>query len=340
MPRLYKRGRIWWYLFRGERVSTRCTDKKAAELESKNIERRFADPTYRAADDTSIADAYEAFLDKQRERGRAGGTLTMYGVHIAHLGRVLGADASLASLTAERLDGYVTKRHREGAKSQTIHKELTTLRGMLKLARRHGKYPFALDETMPTVESASVPGTRHLTLPEVDRLLGVLAPERAAHVAFFVCSGADRGNAEVAEEGDIDLQAGSIKVRGSKTRHRWRTVPILKPFRRYAEMAAKALPFAPWGNVVRDLEVACRRAGVERMTPRDLRRTHGSILRQLGVEPHLIGKMLGHADSRMVEKVYGQLPPEALGKLLRVRTGRTPAAQRKRQPKGKTVKHD
>lgn len=335
MPRLYKRGRIWWYLFRGERVSTRCTDKKAAELESKNIERRFADPTYRAADQATLASIYPDFIAQQQQRGRARGTLKMYETHLAHLARVFGEDAPLGSLNAARLDSYVGSRHREGAQSPTIHKELTTLRGMLKLARRHGKYPFALDEVMPLVQGASTPGKRHLTAQQVPRLLAKLQPKRGAFVAFIVATGADLASVEVAERGDIDLKAGTILVRGTKTNHRWRTVPILKPFAKLAERAAKGLPFQPWGNVRRDLEVACRRAKVPRITPRDLRRTHGSILRQLGVEPHLIGKMLGHADSRMVEKVYGQLPPEALGKLLRVRTGRTPAAQRKRQKKGK-----
>lgn len=337
MPKLYKRGRIWWYQFRGERYSTKCSDKKAAELESREIERRVSDPTYRASNQTGLADVYPGFIAQQQQRGRSKGTLKMYETHLAHLGRVFGEGAPLASLTAARLDGYVGTRHSEGAQSPTIHKELTTLRGMLKLARRHGTYPFALDEVMPLVNGASKPGSRHLTAQQVPRLLAQLQPKRAAFVAFIVATGADLASAETAEAGDVDLAAGTIHVRGTKTNHRLRTLPILKPFAALAKVAAKGLPFEPWGNVRRDLEVACRHAKVPRVTPRDLRRTHGSILRQMGVEPHLIGKMLGHADSRMVEKVYGQLPADALGKLLEVRVGRTPVAQSKR-PRGKGSK--
>jgi integrase len=321
MPGLYKRGRIWWYQFRSGRYSTHCTDKKAAELESREIERRVSDPTYRASNQTTLADIYPDFVAQQQQRGRSKGTLKMYETHLAHLGRVLGDAATLASFNAARLDGYVATRHREGAQSPTIHKELTSLRGMLKMARRHGLYPFALDEVMPLVQGASRPGTRHLTAEQVPRLLAKLPANRAAFVAFIVATGADLSSAETAERGDVDLKAGTIHVRGTKTNHRLRTIPILKPFSKLAERAAKRLPFEPWGNVRRDLEVACRRAKVPRVTPRDLRRTHGSILRQLGVEPHLIGKMLGHADSRMVEKVYGQLPADALGKLMGARVG-------------------
>jgi len=330
MPRLYKRGRIWWYQFRGERYSTQCTDKKAAELESREIERRVADPTYRAANQATLAHVYPDFIAQQQQRGRSAGTLKMYDTHHAHLARVFGEWATLASLNAARLDGYVVVRHSEGAQSPTIHKELTTLRGMLKLARRHGLYPFALDEVMPLVSGASKAGSRHLTAQQVPKLLAQLQAKRASFVAFIVATGADLSSVESAEKGDVDLKAGTILVRGTKTNHRLRTVPILKPFAKLAERAAKGLPFEPWGNVRRDLEVACRRAQVPRVTPRDLRRTHGSILRQLGVEPHLIGKMLGHADSRMVEKVYGQLPADALGKLMGSRVG-TQATQSRRK---------
>jgi integrase len=336
MPRLYKRDRIWWYQFRGGRYSTHCTDKKAAELEAREIERRVADPAYRAANKATLADVYPDFIAQQHQRGRSKGTLKMYETHLAHLGRVLGEAAPLASLDAARLDRYVGTRHGEGAKSTTIHKELTSLRGMLKMARRHKLYPFALEEVMPLVDGASEPGTRHLTAQQVPKLLAKLQPKRAAFVAFIVATGADLSSVETAQKGDIDLAAGTVLVRGTKTNHRWRTVPILKPFAKLAERAAKGLPFEPWGNVRRDLEVACRRAKVPRVTPRDLRRTHGSILRQLGVEPHLIGKMLGHADSRMVEKVYGQLPADALGKLMGSRVG-TQVTQSRRQ-RGKASK--
>jgi integrase len=176
------------------------------------------------------------------------------------------------------------------------------------------------------------PGTTALNLVEVGRLLAVLPARRAAVCAYIVATGADWKSVALAEKKDVSLRKGTVLVRGSKNRHRWRTIPILGPFRAMATQAVAAIPFAFWGNVRRDLAVACRHAHVTKVTPRDLRRTHGSILRSLGIEPHLIGKMLGHADSRMVERIYGQLPPDALAALMRARTEK-PKAKAKKKPR-------
>jgi integrase len=328
MARLFKRGKYWWYQFRGERYSTRCTDKAAAAIVARDIERRVADPTYRPPHSTTLEQALRAFLRQQGERKKAPGTLRMHELHVRHVVRLLGAQTPLAGIGAAEVDGYVSARLKEGASRASVGKELSTIRGTLKLARRHGKYPLGLDEVMPNGFSLDYqPGTRHLREAEMRRLLAALSPPRRAFVAFIVATGADLSSVELAHRMDVNLRAGTVLVRGTKTRERWRTIPILGPFADLVAYAAKRMPFEPWGNVRRDLEVACRRARVPRVTPRDLRRTHGSILRQRGVEPHLIGKMLGHSDSRMVERVYGQIPADALGELIGARLAGTAEGQ-------------
>ncbi len=70
--------------------------------------------------------------------------------------------------------------------------------------------------------------------------------------------------------------------------------------------------FRPWGNSRRDLPQACERAGILAVRANDLRRTFGTWLRLHGVAPHFIGVAMGHADSRMVERVYGRMHEENL----------------------------
>jgi integrase len=150
-----------------------------------------------------------------------------------------------------------------------------------------------------------------------------LPAERRALCAFIVATAADLACAFAARKSDVDLARWRVVVHGTKTAARRRVVPVAEPFRDMLREAYDYLPFRPWGNVRRDLEVACRRAEVPRVTPRDLRRTTGAILRnEWGVAPQYIAGVLGHADSRMVELVYGKLETDALARELTARTTR------------------
>jgi len=73
--------------------------------------------------------------------------------------------------------------------------------------------------------------------------------------------------------------------------------------------------FLDWQNVRRDLRAACAKLEIPRCSPNDLRRTCATWLRAAGTPPHLIAPLMGHADSRMVERVYGRLEPVTLAKL-------------------------
>jgi integrase len=323
MGKLYKRGDVWWYQHRGTRTSTQCRDKQAAEHESKQIERRLADPGYRATE-RRLDDALDRYVQKQKEAGRAAGTLRMYGYHVKNLLKYLGTNVRLADLAppngARAVDQYLVKRTKDKAERTTQSKELSTLRGALRIAARLGEFPWAIETVMPyNFSQEYVPGKRNLTLEQVFELVAVLPRHRAKVVAFLVTFGADWQSVALAHA--EDLTEDTCLIRGAKNPKRWRTLPILEPFAVLAILAQP--PFVAWPNVRRDLAVACKRAGLPYVSPRDLRRSHGMILRARGLEPHLIAGMLGHADSRMVEKVYGRLTPDALGDLARARLAGT-----------------
>ncbi|MBA3453569.1 MAG: tyrosine-type recombinase/integrase [Deltaproteobacteria bacterium] len=63
---------------------------------------------------------------------------------------------------------------------------------------------------------------------------------------------------------------------------------------------------------VHDLAVACERAGILKVTPRSLRHTFASWLVQAGVDTFRVGKLMGHKDSKMVERYCGHLKPKNL----------------------------
>ena len=357
MQRLNKRGDTWWTTFyvdgRRVRVSTGCRDRKAAELRARELERRAVDPTHAAANETTLRSALEAVLPDRAAKGRAEGTISMYRSKAGHLVRLLGADLQLARVDAAAVDRFVEARLAEGAARSTIHKELTTLRVALKIALRRGLWTGRIEAVMPEGFSLEyVPKQRALTRVEYDKLVLALRPDRARHVAFIVATGARW--IESVRAVRLDVGDDEVFLRGSKTYNAARTVPLVGFMR---ELVAKATErpssgphravtpgaeartqvspsaedapkkpravklFAPWSSVRRDLAAACERAGIAPVTPNDLRRTCATWLRAAGVEPSLIAVVLGHRDSRMVERVYGRIPTDALRAALEGRLG-------------------
>jgi len=362
--RIYKRGSTWWgwyYDASGRRItqSTKCHDRRAAEAVVREWERAAADPAHAAAHKATVSDALKRFLADRINKGRAEGTLSSYRVKVGHVLRIFGGDTRLATINARGVDGYVDRRLQEGACRNTILKELVVLRGTLKVAKRRGEYPGDIAAVMPDgFATDHKPRERFLTGDEAKQLLGELAPDRSARVAFMLATGARWGESERAKRADIDTVRGIVRLRGTKTASAARAVPIVgasHDLLAHTEMHAEGtdgLLFRPWGNCRRDIHDAGTRIQQRNIaahlqaiggdwddltkqeqralesrfafapvSPNDLRRTYATWLRQHGAEPHLIGVALGHRDSRMAERVYGRMPIESLSKALAERVG-------------------
>ena len=357
--RLYRRkdSPVWQAAFYADGVrvqrSTQCTDKKAAESVLRQWERDTADPAGAAARTATLIDALNLLVKTRDEQAKAGRkseeTVEFYRKKSGHWVRVLGEGFLLAKFDAPVIDRYVSQRRREEASDSTIHKELTTLRAALKLAKRAKLWRGDTDEVFPVGFSPDFkPRERFLTREELTRLLVELPEPRSAIVAFIVATSAEWRAIERAQRDDVMHEQTLVLLRGTKRAKRHRTVPIVTADQRdllrhavkHAEREGDAL-FLPWGNVRRDLQIACRRAGCRQTgclngpkrkkpcvredcakaalapcSPNDLRRTFGHWLRGAGVEPQLIAPMMGHTDSRMVERVYGRLEPAELGALI------------------------
>ena len=115
---------------------------------------------------------------------------------------------------------------------------------------------------------------------------------------------------------DVSEDLAFVRIRGTKRKTRDRILPIVTKDQRtllkYAlehAQGEKGQLFLYWQNVRRDLRAACVKLQIPRCSPNDLRRTCATWLRAAGTPPHLIAPLMGHADSRMVERVYGRLEP-------------------------------
>lgn len=335
---VYWRNGVAWIQHDGKRFSLKTADPVAAELAAGRLHQAKADPTYAAARETTLGAACSAWqvaapTDQNRAKPPSPHTLEMQRTHMWHLVRVLGADLQLAHVDAAAVDRYVSARRaetvgkagRRNVQAVTVEKEKGTLRQVLRFAARQGRYHLPIDVVCPAGSPGSKPLTRALTFEQVPQLLAELSPRRAATVAYLIAFGADWCAAERAERndlGDENVCARSALIRGTKDAatggRRWAEVPIVPPFGPFAEIARQWLlahgSLYCWGKGDRSLTRACERAKLPRVTPRDLRRTHGQILAERGVPPYLIGEMLRHADSRMAETTYGQRRRDTVGR--------------------------
>lgn len=305
------------------RISTGQQDRKAALAEWRRLCRESVARPDQAKDETTLADALDRRIDERRAAGRAAGTLDSLTKKARQLVRVIGSETLVSAVSARVVDEYIATRLREGAQRTTIAKELSALRGALKLARRQGYAAPALEEVMPLDFSPRYkPRERALSEAEIEKLLDALPPKRAAIVAFILATGATYpSEVQNLRKSDIDRARWMVRLRGTKRETRARTVPVVAFARPWLDRALPYAPFEPWTNVRRDLHAACDDAGIARCSPNDLRRSIATLMRAQGVEPSLIGAYLGHGDSRMAERVYGRLAPDQLAHLLETRLG-------------------
>ena len=322
MARLFKRGLIWfaWIPKSGGgtvRRSTNCTDRKAATCRAAELEREALDPAHAAANQATTQGACSEFLDSRIRRGRAAGTLHHYRVKLGHVVRLL--PARLSDVDAAACERFISRRIAEGAAATTVKKELRALGATLRHAKRSGLYerdPFAV---LPEYPETYKPRERFIVPLELVALVNALPRTRAAHVVFIVATGARWSESVRAELGDID--GPMVQLRGTKTKAARRIVPVPPMMRGALAWSLHEAPeegrlFASWGNVRRDLAVACKAIGIAPVTPNDLRRTFATWLRISGVTPDIIGAALGHTTSRMAELVYGRIAPADLDRLI------------------------
>lgn len=329
------------------------SDPVVARERFRELERCQAIPSYRASSETTFGSAAIEFLTTREIKGCAEGTMQMYDVKLRHLKRLLGADTPLRLIDAPKVDKYIATRLQEGSKKgrskgirNTIGKELTALRGVLKTAKRNKKFPFDLDEIMPTEWANDYePRRTALTAAQASLLITALASpaawidslgkvyerevgqaermNKAAMVALMIGTGARLAEACRCTRGQIDLKRGIVYFAISKTRKKGKrekwvpitpaTRPLLEQVLAATQGRGQSVPmFDRWSNMTRDLKKVCKALDIPRVTANDLRRTHSNWLVDAGVALNFVADVLGHVDSRMVEKVYGKLRPEQL----------------------------
>ncbi len=317
---LYRRGNVYWA--RGSeggvkfRKSTRHTSARKARLVADRWERELADPDHFRAHKATISSAAERWKREIKLAMKAE-TVRFYDVKIRHVERLLGR-LPLARVTHEKVVEYIERREAEGAHSHSIHRELTALRLTLKSAVRAREFSRDPKLVIPVYKAGYEPLKDWVTPETIWAAIAHLPQHRGAAVAWAAATASDFSTIFNARRSDV--KATTLVVRGTKTATRFREIPrpkALEPFLRHAlAYGGEDLLFASWGSMPRDLRRACRRASVPEFTSRTLRRSIATWFVNAGVPYEIAAAFLGHANTTMLQKVYGRLSPGAAGSLI------------------------
>jgi integrase len=317
--RLYKRGHVYWTWYYDRngsqvRVSTKRTTERAARQEARRIEEAAAGcAPARPTEPYPLAAALERLLD---EHDWAQLTLNANESRANKLSEWIG-DVDVAALDRKTLEDYIDGRcDEDGLSMHSIFKEMVLVRLALKLAKADGRWDGIVADVVPTVDAEYKPRERWMTVKEAKALRKQLEAHRRLWLNVALYSGARKSEVETLAWADVDFDLGVIRVRGTKTEDADRTIPLAGELRAILERAKKkhrvGTVVAAWGNVIRDLKAACRRAGIEPVTPNDCRRTLASWMAQAGVPERHIAEWLGHGSEEMVRRVYAKVNPATL----------------------------
>jgi integrase len=310
---LYKRGRIYWASrdpLTGDRgVSTKCTDLEAARMWLRERERMHANPQYRASKRAAFGEWAKKFLAGKASKSAA--TRQFNVSKVKAILTVFPEDLSLSSIDSGTIDDYVVARLNSGGKrppkAYTVTREVRIIIAILAKAKRKGCYTGDLDSLQPDLDGRYTPRERSLTRDEVVAFVDALPNRRwQALAAVCVALGCRLSEACRLAPDDVELDAGLVWIDGRKTSTSNRTLPILSPYRGLLESALAHLPIGKISNIDRTFKVACRKAGIPRLSPNDLRRTHATLNSLMGLPDDLIAKLLGHATVSMTRRVYNR----------------------------------
>jgi len=210
---------------------------------------------------------------------------------------------------------YALQRRMDGVSDGTILKEINVVRQALNWRKIGG--------AMFEAPSAPPPRDRYLTRAEFDRLVDACIQPHVRLFIILALSTAGRKQALLDLTWTrVDFERGQIRlgVVGEKNRKSRATVTMTDRLRIELEEAAKGA-VTPYvieyagrkvGNIKKGFALAAARAGIENLTPHDLRHTAAVWMAEAGASMSEIAQVLGHSDERITFRVYARFSPEYL----------------------------
>lgn len=257
----------------------------------------------------TVGEMYEQYLIDKKETATAVQRIEdawkAIGPHIGHL--------RPDQITRQWSREYRSARRKAGVQDATIARELVVARAAVRWHNRATPAVFEMPPPTP-------PKDRWLSKAEVQRLI---AAAETAHIALAIrllFATAARKEAVLELTWDrVDLVRGIVDLNlytGRRRKGR-ATVPVgkntldaLKDARRAAQTDhVIEWAGAPVKSIRTGFDAACRRARLDDVTPHVLRHSAAMAMAAAGISMAKIAQFLGHADSRVTERVYARFAP-------------------------------
>lgn len=162
----------------------------------------------------------------------------------------------------------------------------------------------------------AAPRTRFLEVDEAIRVLERVAPRSRVLHYLLAGTGLEVSAALALQARDVGHD-GLVRARGSKTPHRNRTVrvtwapawDVLVPALGARLPGAPLFPGLTATMALRDLQAACRAAGIVPLRSHDWRHTYAVRELRAGMPLALVAHQLGHGSTILAQRVYGRFVP-------------------------------
>jgi integrase len=201
-------------------------------------------------------------------------------------------------------------RHGHTRMASTIHREMSIISRVFSLALRNeicDRNPCSLID-LPKFDNVQ---DTILYLEDEEKFLIAIRNRLQRDICLTVLYTGLRQNDVLGLRTDqVDFRADEIKLIQGKTKRRV-NIPLLPRLRdmlqgRKDNGGVLFFPSYRTGNklttIKNGIRFACIRAGIEKLTIRDLRRTFGTRLHENGFDDKTIADLLGHADLRSVHR--------------------------------------
>lgn len=300
-------------LYRGKWAAVGRTNGKQwrRSLGTKNraeAERRFRDLKFDRPGET-IADYVGQYLAEKAEKKAPSLRAMQYAWK--------ALEATFANLRPDQItrklcQDYAKRRRLEGVADGTVIKELGVLKAALGWAKKADGAVFEMPAAPP-------PRDRHIVLEEFNRLLEAC---ELPHMRLFCLLGwytAGRASAIFDLTWDrVDFERGQIRLSKGAGRQKGRATVAIADRLRTALLEAREARTSDYvvewggqrvGSVARAFRAACRRAGLEDVSPHVLRHSAAVRMVENGIPLEEVGQYLGHTDLKVTYRVYARFTP-------------------------------